>query len=537
VTLSSLDNPAPICNNVASEKAVLAGIIQHGIDAFADVQSIIEEATFTIDGNKVVYQCLKKALKTTNKIDLTSILSAAKQLNLEDYVENPAALKHLKHIMNYDIVLDNVRTHAIKLKRLQFARDLRTAQHEIFLALGEVDGDEQISDILNIPETKTQDVALRYIREDRSVPKLIGANIDDYTEKLETQGVRMPGVSTGYPCFDKAIGGGLRRGCVDLIGSRAKTGKSTLADNISIYVGSPHDGAKSIPILLIDTEMNEEDHYDRLLANLSGVPINKISTSEYSKKTTAWVKISDKEKKKLSIIGKEEWLDITDESRQELRVLAAKFFETPDLVEKVKVATEKIKKLNYHYINVAGSNFEETLSVIRRWLFKNVGYDKNGRMKDCVVIYDYLKMMSSNDINKNVAEFQALGFQITQLHNFTVEYDFPCLAFVQLNREGITKETEDAISGSDRLIWLCSSFSIFKKKTQEEIAQDTTSAGNRKLINVVARHGPGSEGYICMLMTGDLSRVEELGLIGDFSNDGVPDREDADSEEEGELQD
>jgi len=181
--------------------------------------------------------------------------------------------------------------------------------------------------------------------------------------------------------------------------------------------------------------------------------------------------------------------------------------------------------------------------VARRWLLKEVGYDKNGRMNDCLIIYDYLKLMSSDSLNGNMAEFQALGFQITKLHNFCVQYDCPCLSFVQLNRDGITKETEDAVSGSDRLIWLATSFSIFKTKTDEEFAQDKVlygdKAGNRKLIPVVSRHGPGIEsGYICMQMNGEIAEIKELGTLREIQkekelkNDGVPDRTPEESDEE-----
>jgi len=82
---------------------------------------------------------------------------------------------------------------------------------------------------------------------------------------------------------------------------------------------------------------------------------------------------------------------------------------------------------------------------------------------------------------------------------------------VQLNRDGITKESTDAVSGSDRLIWLCTSFSIFKLKSDEEIAQDGLSHGNRKLVPVVARHGEGLDDhdYISMIMHGKFGKIEQ----------------------------
>ena len=149
---------------------------------------------------------------------------------------------------------------------------------------------------------------------------------------------------------------------------------------------------------------------------------------------------------------------------------------------------------------------------------QEVGTDECGKTNDCVVVYDYLKLMSSASITHNIQEYQALGFQITALHNLCVKYDFPCIAFVQLNRDGITKETTDTVSGSDRLIWLCTSFSIFKKKSPEELAEDGPNAGNRKLVPVVARHGAGLDDgdYINMDMMGEHAKLTELKTRNEF---------------------
>jgi len=119
--------------------------------------------------------------------------------------------------------------------------------------------------------------------------------------------------------------------------------------------------------------------------------------------------------------------------------------------------------------------------------------------------------MGSEGISSSMQEYQVLGFQITQLHNFMVKYDVPCLSFVQLNRDGITKESTDVVSGSDRLIWLCTSFSIFKMKSEEEVAEDKVENGNRKLVPVVSRHGEGLDDgdYVSMKMFGKIGRLEE----------------------------
>ena len=120
--------------------------------------------------------------------------------------------------------------------------------------------------------------------------------------------------------------------------------------------------------------------------------------------------------------------------------------------------------------------------------------------------------MDSAEMQKSdLKEFQLLGFMMTALHNFAVRYNLPILGFIQLNRDGITKESTDAASGSDRIIWLCSNFSIYKEKSDEEIAKDGEQNGNRKMVPIIARHGQGlkSGDYINVSMRGEYGKLIE----------------------------
>lgn len=453
--------------NIASERAVLAGLFQYGKESLIEIELLVSEDSFTLDVNKVLYKCILHALKDKDSAGYTDILSSAKSLELQDYVEKNEVLKHMSGIMNTPVHIDNVSEHAKKLKRLEFARKIQSQLRTIYTDLNKVTGDESITEILSLTENPIQDICLSYIKEDELLPQAIGNDIDSYICHLEQNQGKSIGITTGFRAFDEAIGGGLRRKCVDLIAARPKTGKSCLADNIALYVARTH----KIPVLMLDTEMSKQDHINRLLANLSETEINDIASGE--------------------------------------------FFSNENKKDKVIQSSNVLKELPYDYISIAGRPFEETLSIAKRWLIKNVGYDENGLLNDCLIIYDYLKLMTAGSINNNLAEFQVLGFQITALHNFCVENDCPCLSFVQLNRDGITKETTDVVSGSDRLVWLCTSFSIFKDKTEEERLTDGISSGNKKLIPVVSRHGPGieDEGYICLQMDGKYARVRELGTI------------------------
>ena len=104
-----------------------------------------------------------------------------------------------------------------------------------------------------------------------------------------------------------------------------------------------------------------------------------------------------------------------------------------------------------------------------------------------------------------------LGFMTNALHNICVRYEVPILSFVQLSRDGITGEDTDSIAQSDRIAWAVSSFSIFKKKSDEEVAQDGPKNVNRKLIPIFARNGAllDQKEYINCHMTGWCGFIKE----------------------------
>ena len=450
-------------NNSASERAVLSGLLNHGVDAYIDVDDIINVNSFDFEENQILYTCIEKVLSDSSSVDLPSLLSASKDLGLDAIVEEEDSITGIKSLMDVDIELSNVRKHAVKLKKLEVARNIKNKVKQVISDISDVTGDETIDEILSIAESPifAMSATLNGSVEDK--PITLGKEVSEYVSHVEENPSSFLGLTSGFVRFDEAIGGGFRRKCVDLIAARPKTGKSMLADNVAIHIAEKLD----VPVLVLDTEMSKEDHFNRVLANFSGVSINDIASG--------------------------------------------KFAESACEKEKVYGAVDRFDKIPIDYISIAGKPFEETLSIMRRWLFKNVGYDENGRIKDCMVIYDYLKLMDSGQISDSLKEYQVLGFQITQLHNFCVQYDCPCLSFVQLNRDGITKESTDVVSGSDRLVWLCSSFSIFKKKSDEEIAEDQGENGNRKLVPVVTRHGAGLDDYdyINVAMLGDTARIIE----------------------------
>jgi len=459
--------------DVGAERAVLAGVFQFGKDGYVDVSDIVDVNTFTVEANQFIFKCVGEALKYNPKLDIAVFLSAAHDLGLAEFFKEKTELEYIRSLISFPIELDNLRTQAKKIRKLEIARIYQTKLKRAYNELDKVTGNETLDEIVSFAEKPIFDFAKEFKQGEDDRPKLIGENIEEYVQYLRDNPNRKVGIPTGWSKYDEAIGGGLRRKTVGLIGARSGVGKSIIADNVAIHVAH----RLRTPILMLDTEMASEDHHNRLLAYFAKINVNDIESGRFA---------GDKYKE-----------------------------------EKINRACSYIKNMPYTYKNISGKQFEEVLSIIRRWIYQVVGFDENGRTKDCLVIYDYFKLMDSSNLG-TMQEYQAIGFQISDMHNFCVEYDIPVLSFVQLNRDGIEKELTSSISQSDRLVWLSTSVAIFKAKSEEEILEDGELNGNRKLIPLKTRHGGGmSEGnYINMDMRGEFAMITELRTKADVRLSG-----------------
>ena len=461
VTVAAASNMTKILQDLGAERAVLAGLFAHGLDSYIEVSEILDHNSFAAENNQIIYKCIEKVFANEVEVDVASFISSAERLGFIETFKDKRELNYIKSLMDFPIKKDNVLHFAAQIKKFEFARDIVKLTDSIGKDVSEINGDEDVDEIIG----KLENPVMDFLREEdtRESQELLCENIEDYIEFLQDNECDQIGLSSGFSRYDAVIGGGLRRKCVDMLAARPGVGKSVWGDNVAL-----HNARKGIPVLMLDTEMSKEDHLNRILSNISGVPINDIATGKFANDEEKYIAVNN--------------------------------------------AVEEIKNIPYTYVCVAGAPFENILNHIKRWVMREVGTDEEGRTNECLVIYDYLKLMASSGISNSIAEFQALGFQIMDLHNLTVKLDIPCQALCQLNRDGITREDTGSMSGSDRIVWLVTSLSYLKEKSAEELAEDGPRAGTHKVINLKARHGPGLHGgnYINFLMQGEYAKLTEF---------------------------
>ena len=460
--------------DIAAERGLLAGLFQYGQKALLDTSDINCTDIYTDTLNQVVYKCLDHALTTLETVDYPSLLSSANELGLYNVIITDESTKYIRSLQNHSIQQENIRPLAKKLFKLKLARDLRSKHMEAYETLSTVTGAETFDDILSKSENPILEFSLDFNAESDNIPKLIWDGAREYLEYKADNPTQIIGVPTPFAKFNKLVGGGMRRGGVTLIGARIKSGKTTFGKETALHVANNLE----IPVLFLDTEMVEEEQIDRSMASLAKITIDRVETG--------------------------------------------KFGQSQIEREKLFVALRNVENKPFYYQKVAGKEFEEVLSIIRRWILTVVKHDENGKTNDCLIIYDYFKLMSTDSI-KALEEYQAIGFQMSYLTDFCKKYDFPCLAFVQLNREG-------TIAQSDRLLWFCQSFSVLQGKTPEEEAQDGRENGNTKLMPKHCRFGPAmsDDDWINILFDKEMSIMTEGKTRFELRAESASDSEDSD---------
>lgn len=446
------------------ERAVLAGVTTHGADCFFEVEDIISVGDFYWPYNQELFKILshlihKEGAKT---FDIASIQATAKILGYANFTNGG------KHSEYLDAVIeeagsskDNIRSLVVAIYKLSLARRGYMAAATIQNNLKKITGAENVEDIIGQIEEPIFEFTGQIMNQGAGVVSL-GQRFSSVMTTLSETPQDIIGLPTGFPAWDAAIGGGLRPATVNVVGARAKSGKSFYCINVA------HNMAKNgIPVLYLDTEMTGDTQLHRLTSLVSGVDLNHVETGQFK------------------------------HNQQESEALWG--------------CQKYIEGLPIDHFSVAGLAPHSIMSIARRWLSKTVGFTNSGAAKPCLIIYDYLKLMDDGGFKNNLQEYQLLGFLITALHNFAIKFNLPILATVQLNRDGVEKEGSEVISGSDRIVWLCSNFTILKKKIQTELNEDPPSNGTKKLVVTDTRFGSGMESgeYINVIDKLEIGKLSE----------------------------
>jgi replicative DNA helicase len=131
---------------------------------------------------------------------------------------------------------------------------------------------------------------------------------------------------------------------------------------------------------------------------------------------------------------------------------------------------ERIEKMPIYYQSTSGMDVSDVIPHMRRWVLSHVKPDRETRVPQCLVVYDYIKLAMTDEIRSGrLQEYQLHGLNVASLHDFTKKYNIPMIAFGQTNNE--IDDDLKCIAGAKRISENVGSITLWKRKGDRELAQ------------------------------------------------------------------
>lgn len=415
------------------EKHVLGGLMKFP-QVFPEIQRFISEKDFVNEVHSTIYSVISSILDNGGNLDKVILSEKIKNLGIS-FNEEIDIYKYIDNISFTQITQAAALEASKELLKLRIRRDIHKLGKNI-QDFSKNCGSDTISNIISSCDKLYGDKIQGYEVEDDPVNLFDG--IEELVEERGNSPDSESGLQTPFAEFNRLYGG-LRPGNLYAIVSRPAQGKTTWINNLLIKTSELND----IPALILDTEMNTTDIQFRVASSLTGIPM--------------W------------------WLETGNWRKNE------------EMVKTFRSKIKNIKKMNCDHYFVGNKNIDQICSMVRRWYCSKVG-----RGKKCILAYDYVKLTGER-VGQNWAEHQAIGDKIDKLKKLSEEINAPIITAMQMNRsgergtQGALVDDSSAISLSDRLQWFASFVAIFRRKSLEEMGEDTNQFGTHKLIPLKTR--------------------------------------------------
>lgn len=456
-----MPNINELLSRPGSERGILSIVLaNHDKILECEEQNLFSEH-FAVNAHQYIYSaiCYLYANQNVNRIDSMLLYNTIQDPEAKRALDEIGGMRYIDSLIqsrvhdNLRFYIKDVRNMAIRRMAYNMGKEIQ----DIVLR----DENRNIEEILN--EIQANAITLSLSTESESEIYRMGEETEEVLRQRAEQPTEIAGYAMGWKRYDK-ITQGQKPNELTVFVAESKAGKSVLLLNHAKKF-SIDDG---IPGLYIDTEMTSREQEDRLLAMISGVPIDEIINGMFIRDT------------------------IYGTGREKMR--------------KLNEALAKIRQAPLYHIYLPNFTIEKVSALVRKYQIQyNVGY----------VIFDYIKLPTS-EINglATAQEYQRLGYITTCLKDLAGICSVPVLTAAQANRTIIDNEDPDAnqLGGSYRILQMASRLVFLVIKSEQTIMFENNTLGNRKLIVKYQRNGIGDSSPIHINFDQPISRMTEVSI-------------------------
>lgn len=424
--------------NPGSERNIISICLKNS-DRIIDVQGEdVFPEHFGVPGNKYIFMAMLYLYSKSIKPTPMSIIEVLNSQHAKEAVEELGGLEYLTLLEEMNISSDNLKIFIEKVKQSYTRRQLfnisENVREFVFSEQAEV---LNPTELIHFAEKKINDLSVNS-SSNEEVYKM-GTNTEQVLKDRAENPAQVPGLEVGWSEYDR-LTNGAQPGDLIIVCAPSKTGKSVTLTNWATKVSVKDQ----IPVLYFDTEMNEREQEDRILANLTGIPHDEVVSGMY--------------------------------------VLDTHNGKADEKIAKLKAAREELNMGHYYHVYMPQFTIEKVTAIARK-------FQMQFGVK--AIFFDYIKIPSSQGSFRNVQEYQALGFFTSGLKDLAGLLKIPVFSACQANRNDVNNDDPGAgdIGGSYRILQLASKLMFLYNKTDERIAKDGHHAGNQQLHIKYQRNG------------------------------------------------
>lgn len=421
----------------------------------------LEPQHFLIKANQIIYNAMIYLYATGN----TPTPLAINQMvtgEVKEELDKMGGINYLEALVEAESDEENLKLYINKQKTLYARKEFYYINKENIKSLLDEETDLTLEEILSM-SSKYLDI-INKLNSQQQVYKMGDKLEERLAERIKNPG-KIAGIPTGFEMFDTLTGGG-RKGDLIFICARAKTGKSTALQNIATNQSIIGIEGIIYPILYIDTEMNEEEQEDRILANLTGIPVRELESGLFA-------------------------LDTENGTGEEKKA-------------KVRRANALLHSGHFYHVYMPDFTIQKIEALTRQYqLEKGVQ----------VLYFDYLKIPEASSSSLRTAqEYQMLGFMASGLKDIAGKLGIPVFSACQENRTGEDDDDKSAsnIGGSDRILHLATKLVFLYNKSNKTIEDDGIEKGNQELRIKYQRNGESDCTPINIMFYKNKLRMEEV---------------------------
>lgn len=447
-------------SNPSVERSILAICMQH-VDKIIDVENLeVFSEHFSIDGNRYIYNAMLYLYNKGAKPTSTTIMDIIVNKEAKESIEALGGLQYIDDIGYIDVDISSLTILCSKLKQTYVRKKIYD--------LCDTTKDKMLSDeskamnpqeLVSLVEGKLTDLSSKVSGNSSGVSKM-GDGLAERLEERANNPSDIPGLESGLTTFDYHTNGG-QPGDLIVFCARAKCGKSVILSTIAKKLAI-EDG---LPVLYFDTEMSKHEQEDRLLSMVSKVPHKEIMSGMFAIDT---------------VNGKAE-----------------------DKLKRIKDALDVINKAPYYHVYMPNFSAEKVIAVAKQYKHK---YNIQA------IFFDYIKVSSSSSGSLNaIKEYQALGFFTSTLKDIAGVLEIPIYTACQENRSdsNSTEKSAQNVGGSDRILQLATKLIFLYVKSDEMIAKQGITSGNRQLKIGFQRSGESDVDPINIMFNASIMTMEE----------------------------